>query len=80
MKRYIVLEYLDKGDIFDHLMCSEFGFSDSLSRYFFRQLMLGLDHAHFFGYSHRDVKLENLLLSQDNMIKLADFGFVSPKS
>ena len=61
-KKYIVLEYVDKGDIFDHLMASEFGFSEQIARYFMRHIMLALDHMHFRGYSHRDIKLENLLL------------------
>lgn len=38
------------------------------------QILQGLSHMHQKGYFHRDLKPENLLVAQDYIIKLADFG------
>ena len=36
--------------------------------------MTGLKFLHAAGFAHRDLKLENLLLSTDGVLKIADFG------
>lgn len=37
--------------------------------------MNGLHHMHEKGYVHRDLKPDNLLLSDQFMLKIGDFGF-----
>ena len=42
-----------------------------------RQICLGLSHAHEQGLVHRDLKSENIIVSQDNghdLVRLVDFG------
>ena len=51
------------------------GFSDDISRHFFKDILKGLQAIHANGFSHRDLKPENILLNQDFVLKVADFGF-----
>lgn len=44
------------------------------SQRIFRQLAAGLAYCHRKGISHRDLKLENLLLDEYKNIRIADFG------
>ena len=38
------------------------------------QLVKGIQHCHSMKILHRDIKPQNLLLSKDGILKLADFG------
>eukprot|EP00826_Nyctotherus_ovalis_P045050 TRINITY_DN4930_c0_g1_i10.p1 TRINITY_DN4930_c0_g1~~TRINITY_DN4930_c0_g1_i10.p1 ORF type:complete len:487 (-),score=150.53 TRINITY_DN4930_c0_g1_i10:288-1748(-) len=48
--------------------------SEDAARFAFRSLIMGLNHCHSKGVIHRDVKLDNILLSGDGIPKLGDFG------
>ncbi|TKR79936.1 hypothetical protein L596_014084 [Steinernema carpocapsae] len=45
---------------------------------FSRQLLEGVDHIHSCGIAHCDIKLENLLLGSDGLLKITDFGLALP--
>jgi len=47
---------------------------ESLIRSFIYQTVQGLTYMHKNGFFHRDMKPENLLLSEGNIVKIADFG------
>jgi serine/threonine protein kinase len=74
---YIVLELASGGELFD-FVASTGAFSELVARYFFRQLIEGLDSVHRKGITHRDLKPENLLYDKNFNLKIADFGFAAP--
>lgn len=43
-------------------------------------ILSGLGHAHEHGVLHRDIKPQNLLLTDDGTVKIADFGLAKPTS
>eukprot|EP00826_Nyctotherus_ovalis_P037739 TRINITY_DN3469_c0_g1_i14.p1 TRINITY_DN3469_c0_g1~~TRINITY_DN3469_c0_g1_i14.p1 ORF type:complete len:323 (-),score=95.91 TRINITY_DN3469_c0_g1_i14:123-1037(-) len=76
---YLALELAGKGELFDYVALTG-TFSDSLARHYFKAFLAALDFIHARGFAHRDIKLENLLLTDDYQLKVADFGLSSPLS
>ncbi|ANZ74978.1 BA75_02519T0 [Komagataella pastoris] len=78
-KIYMVLEYLEKGEI-------KWSKKDEVTgelrpylkfheaRQVFRDVVSGLEYLHYQGVIHRDIKPGNLLVSQSNIVKISDFG------
>lgn len=52
-------------------------FSESEARALFSQLLQGLSYCHHLNVCHRDIKLENLLITPQNVLKIIDFGFAT---
>jgi len=70
---YIVQEYCSNGAMMCDLEKSE-PFAEAQALKYFRDLLQGLDYLHANGVIHRDIKPMNLLLTHDNVVKIADFG------
>lgn len=71
---YIVTEYVEGPLLYDFLTeCGPIG--EELGRYFLFQLLEILEHLSAHNVTHRDIKLENMLLDGDMNLKLVDFGF-----
>jgi len=72
-KIYIVLEMVTGGELFDKIV-AERRFSEDKARFYFRQLLAGVEYCHQMGVCHRDLKPENLLLDDEGNLKISDFG------
>ncbi|KAE8731762.1 Cyclin-dependent kinase C-1 [Hibiscus syriacus] len=52
-------------------------FSEPQVKCYMQQLLCGLDHCHSHGVLHRDIKGSNLLIDNNGILKIADFGLAS---
>ena len=52
----------------------DFDMSPRVVRSYMAQLLAALAHMHARGWVHRDLKPTNVLVTRDNVVKLADFG------
>ena len=69
----ISMEYINGGNLFSYVKKRR-KISEKISKYLFRQIILGLNHIHSHNIVHRDIKLENILIDFKNNIKICDFG------
>ena len=70
---YLVLEYLSGGDLAH--ACRQKSLSLTQALDYIEQVCAGLSFAHKNGIIHRDIKPQNLLLTEDKKtVKIADFG------
>ncbi|XP_054841964.1 serine/threonine-protein kinase Nek5 isoform X2 [Eublepharis macularius] len=75
-KLYIIMEYCDGGDLMKKINQQRgILFEEDRILDWFVQISLGLKHIHDRKILHRDVKAQNIFLSNNGMIaKLGDFG------
>ena len=71
----LFMKYYKYGDLFDYMQ--SVSLSEMQIACIVKQLLLALRYCHRIGISHGDVKLENILVSSVNPIRisLSDFGF-----
>ncbi len=70
---YIAMEFVQGRGLRDFLARQErFGLQDVMS--IMSQLLDALDYAHDHGVVHRDIKPQNLIMTPNGQLKLADFG------
>ncbi|GAB4831685.1 hypothetical protein Ancab_005698 [Ancistrocladus abbreviatus] len=73
---YLVFDYMEH-DLAGLISCPEVKFTESQIKCFMQQLLYGLDYCHRRGVMHRDIKTSNILLNNDGVLKLADFGLAN---
>lgn len=72
-KHYLVMEYVDGPSAHDLLMrLGRLEVGDAA--HILRDVALALEHAHALNLVHRDIKPDNILLTQAGVAKLADLG------
>ncbi|RVX05021.1 SNF1-related protein kinase catalytic subunit alpha KIN10 [Vitis vinifera] len=72
-KIYVVMEYMNSGELFDYITEND-RLQEDEARHFFQQIISGVECCHVNMVVHRDLKPENLLLDTKRNVKVADFG------
>ncbi|KAK7409578.1 serine/threonine protein kinase, CMGC, CDC2/CDK subfamily [Neonectria punicea] len=70
---FMVFEYMSH-DLTGLLNHPSFTLDAAQKKHLAKQLFEGLDYLHTRGVLHRDIKAANILVSNDGILKLADFG------
>ncbi|KAK0600874.1 hypothetical protein LWI29_019066 [Acer saccharum] len=73
---YLVFEYMEH-DLAGLASHPGLKFTESQVKCYMQQLLDGLDHCHSRGVLHRDIKGSNLLIDNNGILKIADFGLAS---
>ena len=74
---YLVLEFMPNGSLDDYIKnCRQLKkvVEQNFILKIFKQLLLGIKYLHENKIMHRDIKLDNILLDENNNIKISDFG------
>jgi len=70
---FIVMEYV-QGETLEHIIETHGALDVNRALDFTCQICNGVDHAHTQGVIHRDLRPANVLVTENDMVKVADFG------
>ncbi|OMJ92677.1 hypothetical protein SteCoe_4556 [Stentor coeruleus] len=73
-KIYLVLEYVSKVNLYEYIKCYE-KIPENDAVKIFVDICLGIRYMHSKGILHRDLKAENILISEDFRSKICDLGW-----
>lgn len=74
---YLVLELAHNGELAKHFKLGTRGLAEKAAADIFRQVLSGVLYLHAHNIIHRDLSLNNLLLTKDLNVKIADFGLAT---
>ncbi|MGD9488591.1 MAG: PEGA domain-containing protein [Calditrichaceae bacterium] len=70
---FIVMEFVD-GKTLGDLISGRGAFSWDEALKIFKQMLNAIGHAHSAGIIHRDIKPNNVLITENGIVKITDFG------
>ena len=70
---YLIMDLFKGGDLRYHIFINK-KFTESQSKFFCANVILGLEYIHKNNIIHRDIKPENLVLDSNGYLAITDFG------
>ncbi len=70
---YIITEFMQGGELFFHLH-KEKRFTNDKAKFYIMEIILAIEYLHNKNMVYRDLKPENVLISDTGHVKLTDFG------
>ena len=70
---YLVMEFLGGGDLMGLLIRKDI-LSEEEAKFYVAEIILAIESLHKLNCIHRDIKPDNILISNNGHIKLSDFG------
>ena len=74
-KQYIILDYTPKDELLKYLCLIKEPLSELHAKLIFFKILKGVQNCHNAGICHLDLKTDNILLDENFVPKLCDFGF-----
>ena len=68
-----VMEVCGGGDLLTYVRRRR-KLKEDYAKFIFRQIILGIQYVNHKGVLHRDIKLDNILLTSEGDVKICDFG------
>jgi serine/threonine protein kinase len=76
-RNYFILDYHQRGSLFNYIKIPGRGFTELHAKYIFDKILRAVQAIHGAGICHRDLKLENILLDQNYNPVICDFSLAT---